>query len=411
MGVAVLQVNPRYGWVMVALGAFMTCIAIGAMFSLAVFLQPITESTGWSHTAVSAAMTIGFLAMGAAGFGWGALSDRIGPRFVVLAGAVLLGLGLFLASRAQSPLQFQLAFGLLVGIAIGSFFSPMIAAVMGWMTSHRGLAVALVSVGVGVAPMTMSPFAAWLITQMDWRSAQVVLAVIVWATLVPAALFVRRPPPAEAQDAAQPGSEAGPPMKLRDAFISAPFLVLAFTFFACCAAHAGPIFHTVTYAMTCGIAPLAAVTVYSVEGLAGLGGRLALGVLADRLGVKRVLIAGLLIQAVAAGMFIYVSQLGGFYAVAAVFGFAYGGVMPLYAVLAREYFGQRILGAVFGAAAMVSSLGMALGLAVGGWIFDSFGQYTWMYVYSAVIGLAAVALAFAFPPFPRESLKLKEAAA
>ena len=160
-------------------------------------------------------------------------------------------------------------------------------------------------------------------------------------------------------------------MKLRDAFVSAPFIVLALTFFACCAAHAGPIFHTVTYAMTCGLAPLAAVTVYSVEGLAGLGGRLALGVLADRLGVKRVLIAGLLIQAVAAGMFVFAARLGEFYAVAAVFGFAYGGVMPLYAVLAREYFGQRILGAVFGAAAMVSSLGMALGPALGGWIYDT----------------------------------------
>src|SRR5258707_6512551 len=101
--------EPRYGWIMVALGALMTCIAIGAMFSLAVFLQSITESTGWSHTAVSAAMTIGFLAMGAAGFGWGALSDRIGPRFVVLSRAVLLGLGLVLRSRPPNPVQFQLA--------------------------------------------------------------------------------------------------------------------------------------------------------------------------------------------------------------------------------------------------------------------------------------------------------------
>jgi MFS family permease len=390
--------EPRYGWVMVALGALMTCIAIGAMFSLAVFLRPITESTGWSNTAVSTAMTLNFLAMGAAGFGWGALSDRIGPRPVVLAGAVLLGLGLFLASRATSVLQFQLAFGLLVGIAAGSFFTPMIAAVMGWFTHHRGLAVSLVSVGIGVAPMTMSPFAAWLITQMDWRAALVVLAVLVWATLVPAALFVRRPPAAQAEP--QGGIEA-PSMSLRDAFVSAPFIVLALTFFACCAAHAGPIFHTVSYAMTCGLAPIAAVTVYSVEGLAGLGGRLALGVLADRLGVKRVLIAGLLVQALAAGAFIYASRLGEFYAVAAVFGFAYGGVMPLYAVLAREYFGQRILGTVFGAAAMISSLGMALGPAIGGWIYDSFGRYTWMYLFSAAIGLAAVAIAFAFPPFPR----------
>jgi MFS family permease len=400
----------RYGWVMVALGAFMTCIAIGAMFSLAVFLQPITQATGWSHTAVSSAMTLNFLAMGAAGFGWGALSDRIGPRSVVLAGAVLLGLGLFLASHAQSALQFQLAFGLLVGIAAGSFFSPMIAAVMGWISEHRGLAVSLVSVGVGVAPMTMSPFAAWLITQMDWRSAQIVLAVLVWATLVPAALFVRRPP--AAPPGVEQGGAGGAQMSLRDAFFSAPFVVLALTFFACCAAHAGPIFHTVTYAMTCGLAPLAAVTIYSVEGLAGLGGRLALGVLADRLGVKRVLIAGLLIQAVGAAAFIFASRLGEFYAVAATFGFAYGGVMPLYAVLAREYFGQRILGAVFGAAAMVSSLGMALGPALGGWIFDSFGRYTWMYIGSAAIGLGAVAIAFAFPPVPTKSvpLKLKEVA-
>ena len=400
----------RYGWVMVALGAFITCIAIGAMFSLAVFLRPITESTGWSSTAVSTAMTLNFLAMGAAGFGWGALSDRIGPRSVVLAGAVLLGLGLFLASRAQSALQFQLAFGLLVGIAVGSFFTPMIAAVMGWITEHRGLAVSLVSVGVGVAPMTMSPFAAWLITQMDWRSAQLVLAVLVWATLVPAALFVRRPPawePAAQSIHDSPEENRSVGQALR----SAPFLVLATTFFACCAAHAGPIFHTVSYAMTCGLAPLAAVTVYSVEGLAGLGGRLALGVAADRLGVKRVLIAGLLIQAFAAGAFVYASRLGEFYAVAAVFGFAYGGVMPLYAVLAREYFGQRILGAVFGAAAMVSSLGMALGPALGGWIFDTFGRYTWMYLGSAAIGLGAVAIALAFPPFPGKSasLRLKEA--
>jgi MFS family permease len=401
----------RYGWVMVALGAFMTCIAIGAMFSLAVFLQPITESTGWSHTAVSTAMTLNFLAMGAAGFGWGALSDRIGPRGVVLAGAVLLGLGLYLASRAQSALEFQLSFGLLVGIAVGSFFTPMIAAVMGWIDEHRGLAVSLVSVGVGVAPMTMSPFAAWLITQMDWRAAQLVLAVLVWVTLVPAAMFVRRPPLAALSASSTNGAPGGE-KSVGQALRSAPFIVLAVTFFACCAAHAGPIFHTVTYAMTCGLAPLAAVTIYSMEGLAGLGGRLALGVLADRLGVKPVLIAGLLIQAVAAAAFVLASRLGEFYAVAAIFGFAYGGVMPLYAVLAREYFGQRILGAVFGAAAMVSSLGMALGPAVGGWIYDTFGQYTWMYLGSAAIGLGAVAIALAFPPFPAKTvpLNLKEAA-
>jgi len=176
--------------------------------------------------------------------------------------------------------------------------------------------------------------------------------------------------------------------------------VLALTFFACCAAHSGPIFHTVSYAIACGLPPMAAVSIYSVEGLSGLGGRLLLGLLGDRLGAKPVLVAGLMIQAVAAGTYFFARDIGQFYGVAVVFGFAYGGVMPLYAVLAREYFGPRIMGSVFGAATMVSSFGMALGPLVGGWIFDHFNAYGWLYVGSFALGLGAAAIALAFPPLP-----------
>ena len=156
----------------------------------------------------------------------------------------------------------------------------------------------------------------------------------------------------------------------------------------------------VSYAVTCGIPAMAAVSIYSVEGLAGLGGRLLLGVLADRLGVKRVLVAGLVVQAFVMGGYLFVNQLEQFYALAIVFGTAYGGVMPLYAVLAREYFGQRVMGTVFGAATMASSVGMALGPVAGGWVFDAFSVYDWLFIGSFGIGLAAVAIALAFPPFP-----------
>src|SRR3981081_4529562 len=96
-----------YRWVIVGVGALMTCVGIGAMFSLAVYLQPMSAETGWSRAGISSAMTIDFLTMGLAGFGWGALSDKFGTRPAVLSGAVLLGLGLCLASRATSLLQFQ----------------------------------------------------------------------------------------------------------------------------------------------------------------------------------------------------------------------------------------------------------------------------------------------------------------
>jgi len=365
------------------------------MMSLAVFLQPITEATGWSRASVSSGMTLGFLVMGAAGFGWGALSDRYGTRRVVLSGAVLLGLGLVLASHAATQTQFLLAYGLLVGAAAGSFFVPMMAAVSAWLATHRSLAVSLVSAGVGIAPMTVSPIAAWLLTQGDWRAAQLTIGLATWVLLIPAALLVR---PAPREEVHAHGAAAERPMRAGEALRSTPFVVLAATFFACCATHAGPIFHTISYALACGIPTIAAVSIYSLEGLAGLGGRVVFGLMGDRHGAKRVLIAGLFIQALAAGSFVFANRLGEFYAVAAVFGFAYGGVMPLYAVLARDYFGQQIMGTVLGAAAMVSSLGMAIGPWIGGWIFDSFGTYAPLYIYSFVIGLGAVAIALAFPP-------------
>jgi MFS family permease len=388
-------VKVPYGWVMVAMGALMGCVAVGAMMSLAVFLQPITEATGWSRAAVSSAATVSFLIMGAAGFGWGALSDRFGTRPVVLAGAVLLGLGLVLASRAATPLQFVLAYGGIVGLSAGSFFVPMMATVTAWLPERRSLAVSLVSAGMGIAPMTISPLAAWLLATYDWRVAQLAIGLGVWMLLVPAALFLRQAPVSQPASGAMAGAA---PMGAREALRSTPFIVLAGTFFACCATHAGPILHTISYAMVCGIPALAAVTIYSVEGLGGLFGRVAFGLAGDRFGARRVLMTGLLVQAFAAGSFMFAQRLGEFYAVAAVFGFAYGGVMPLYAVLARDYFGQQIMGTVLGAAAMVSSLGMAIGPWIGGWIYDTFGTYAPLYAYSFAIGLGAAAIALAFPP-------------
>ena len=392
-----------YGWVIVAAGALMTCVALGAMFSLAVFLEPLATATGWSRAGISSAMTLNFLVMGLGGFGWGVASDRFGTRIVVVLGALLLGLALLLASRAASLLQFQLTYGILVGLAASAFFAPMIAATTAWFEDNRSLAVSLVSAGMGVAPMTISPLARWLISTYDWRTAMLTIAIVAWSLLLPAALLVRRPPAATLlQSAAREGASA---VSAIEALRSPQFLVLGLTFFACCAAHSGPIFHMVSYAIFCGVPAMAAVSIYSLEGLAGLGGRLLLGVLADRLGAKPVLIAGLLVQALAIASYAFVSQLGEFYVLAVLFGTAYGGVMPLYAVLAREYFGQHLMGTVFGAATMLSSIGMAFGPLAGGWVFDTFAAYNWLFIGSFAVGLGAAAIALAFPPLPQQRLQ------
>src|SRR3954467_7175909 len=98
--------NPNYRWVIVAAGALLGCVAIGAMFALPVFLTPMTETTGWSRTGISSAMTIGFLAMAFGSIFWGTVADRFGPRMVVLTGSSLLAVSLALASYSQSLFEF-----------------------------------------------------------------------------------------------------------------------------------------------------------------------------------------------------------------------------------------------------------------------------------------------------------------
>jgi len=405
-----------YGWVVVGAGAVITCIGIGAMLSLAVFLQPMSSTTGWSRAGISTAATLNFLCMGIATFFWGSLSDRFGTRIVVLLGSVLLAIGIAGASRAETLLQFQLLFGVLVGIAAGSFYAPMIAATTSWIVQHRSLAVALVSAGMAVSPLTIAPLARWLISAYDWRIAMLIIGIAAGLLLVPVALLVRRPPPLPRAPSEPNATFEQNSLSAAEAFRTPQFAALALTHFFCCAAHSGPIFHMVSYAIVCGVAPMAAVSVYGVAGFSGLVGRIVLGLLADRIGAKPVLVAGLTVQALAVGAYLLVGWLGEFYALSVVFGLAYGGVMPLYAILVREHFGARTMGTTFGAVSMVANLGMALGPWAGGWVFDAFDSYRLLYIGSLGIGLGAVAIALTFPPVhpkpkgvPRE-LTLKHAA-
>jgi MFS family permease len=394
--------NLRYRWVIVAAGGLLGCVAVGGMFSLPVLLQPIARDTGWSVTGVSSAMTIGFLAMAMTSMMWGTLSDRYGPLPVVLTGSVVIAASLALASQAKSLLAFQFLFGVMVGGGTSAIFAPMMASVTGWFDTHRSLAVSLVSAGMGMAPMTMSPLVAWLVSNHDWRTTMLIVAGVVAAIMIPVSLLVRRPPALAAATVALPANTAPQPqMSLGEALRSPQFIILLATNFFCCATHSGPIVHTVSYAVSCGIPMITAVTIYSVEGLAGMGGRLAFGLLGDRFGAKRVLVTGLLLQAFGALGYVFVQQLAEFYAVAALFGFIYAGTMPLYSVLVRENFPLRMLGTVIGGLSMAGGLGMATGPVAGGLIYDTFASYAWLYIGSWAVGLGAFFIILTFRPFPK----------
>jgi MFS family permease len=385
-----------YGWVVVAAGFIITCIGLGTAMSLGVFLQPITTAMGWSRTDVSTAAVLTFLAMGAGSFFWGVISDRYGTRAVLLCGGVLLGTGLMSASQATQVWQFQLLWGVLGGLAAGAFFAPLTAIASRWFTRHRSLAVALITAGMGLGSMVIGPLARYIISIQDWRAAMFDLGLLALAVVLPTSLLVRNAPVEPVLASGRAADDRG--FTVAQALRTPQFAAVAGTFFACCAAHSGPIFHMISYAIDCGVPAMTAATVLGPAGGSSLVGRIVFGLTADRLGAKPTLVAGLLLQAASIQLYYFVRTPDAFYAVALIFGLSYGGVMPLYAILVREYFGARIMGSMFGAVAMISTIGMAIGPWAGGFVFDHAGGYGWLYIGSCAIGLGAAAIAFVFRP-------------
>ena len=385
-----------YGWIVVGASAAIVCIGMGTLFSLGVFLKPMADTMGWSRGAISSVALLNWIAMGLGSFLWGALSDRIGTRAVAVAGGLLLGLGLVLSSQVQALWQLYVTFGFLVGFAVGAFYAPLTSTATKWFTARRGLAVALVSSGIGVGILVIAPLARALTSLWDWRVALLVLGDLAWLVVVPVALVIREQP-AEGtagppDGLARPGRE----YSTREVLATPQFWAIALTHFACCAAHSGPIFHMVTHATDQGIGAMAAATALGVSGMASIVGRLGGGVLADRVGIKPTLLAGLALQAAMVVLYLIVRDVGLFYALSIVFGVAYGGVMPLYALVTREYFGERVMGAAYGAVFLVSTLGMGIGSYAGGWLYDRLGSYAWLYGGSFVVGALAIVLALTF---------------
>ena len=385
-----------YGWVVLGASATIICVGMGAMFSLGVFLGPIEQSMQWSRASISTVALLNWVAMGLGSFVWGFLSDRIGARGVAMAGGFLLGLGLVLSSQVQAIWQLYATFGFMVGFAVGAFYAPLTSTATKWFTARRGLAVALVSSGIGIGILTIAPLTRALTSAWDWRVAMLVLGDLAWLVIMPVALLLREQPAEMGATAMGGGAAAGPQYTTRQVVAAPQFWVIAITHFACCAAHSGPIFHMVTHATDQGIGAMAAASVLGISGLASIAGRIGGGVLADRYGAKPTLIAGLALQASMIFLYLFARDLTGFMTLALVFGTAYGGVMPLYALVTREYFGERVMGAAYGGVFLISTLGMGLGSFAGGWVYDGFGSYAWLFGGSFAIGAMAVVMAFTF---------------
>src|SRR2546423_923629 len=168
----------------------------------------------------------------------------------------------------------------------------------GWVIVGVGMVVTCIGLGT---MMSLGVFLQPMSAALGWRPAMAVLGGIAWLVVISTGLLLRQPPVTHEAATAAPDGGA---WTVARALRTPQFAAIALTFFACCAAHSGPIFHMVSYVADCGVTPMAAATVFGAAGLGGLGGRIVCGLIADRVGAKETMVAGLLLQAFAISLYL-----------------------------------------------------------------------------------------------------------
>lgn len=399
--------RPSMAWIVLTLTFLMQMAYAGGHLSFAVFLKPVSEQFHWSRAATAFAYTLLWWVSGFAAIFLGWLSDRIGTRKVLLFAGVVFGLGIFLSGRTHSLWEFYLYFGVLGGIGRAAARAPLLTAVLQFFNRRRGLAVGIALSGTGVGTLIFPTLARYIISTVSWRAAFTVMGIVIWIILVPAALFIRKPRPGEAEPpAAGPASRTEPPGGARGilgtpdkewtipaALGNRVFWLLVFTGLFCCVSHSLPLAHIVAFASDSGISDLEAASIMGVIGISAAVGRLLWGVVSDRIGPRKTVLCCIALQTVMMFQVAFAVHLLAFYVFAVGFGLGYGGVLPQYAVVTRELFGIDRFGTVYGMHSFATSLGMGTGGLLGGYIFDLSGSYFPAFMTSTALGLVAVLLA------------------
>ena len=397
-----------YGWIIIIASFFICLVAFGIQHSFGIFLKPLQDEFGWSGALTSGAFSVYFIVHGLVAVPAGWVTDRFGPKTTILTGSLLLGGGLLLTSRTNLPWQLYLSYGLFVGAGVGSVWCPLTATASRWFLEKRGLALGILSSGIGVGMLIMSPVAGWLISVFGWRISYFIIGLGVWVIIIPSAMFLVREPrdkkllPYGAVASEVRGDfDAMAGLTLQQALQTRTLWLLFFMYALCTLCIQTVIVHVVRYAITVGIPPLSAAKVLSFVGGFSVAGKLTVGSVSDLVGRRKTFVASALIQIIAVLCLIRATSISTFYLVGSVFGFSYGGFAPLVVMLTGEFLGLHSLGANLGVIMLGSSIGGAIGPVLAGRIFDITGSYAIALISAASSMLLATILSLglkvAFP--------------
>lgn len=401
--------KPRffYGYIIVLFSLLVLIVTDGTYYSFGVFFKPLSADFGWTRAMTSAAFSLSGILTGFFYVVTGRLNDKVGPRIVVTACALLLGLGYLLMSQIETLWQFYLYYGLIVAIGVSGGWVPMISTVSRWFVKRRGLMTGIVVTGVGLGTMIGPPVATWLIATYDWRLSYIMVGTASLVILVLAAQFLRRDPSQVGQlpygeeetDSQDPNLEVSG-FSFREAIHTRQFWILlvanlcfGFSLFVI-------MVHIVPHTTDLGVSAAKAANILATIGGIGIIGRIIMGIAGDRIGTKRPFTLSFIFLSVSLAMLLVAKEVWMFYLFAAVFSFAYGGMVTLLAPLVGDLFDLRSHGTILGSAAFAFNIAGAAGSVLAGYIFDVTGSYQLAFIICIILSIVGLIAALLLRPTP-----------
>ncbi|MFC2068505.1 MFS transporter [Chloroflexota bacterium] len=382
--------QPRfyYGWIVLVACLIIVVTATGIRFSFGVFFKPLEAdfelSRALTSQIFSVHMVVGSLFTILAGWAL----DRYKPKILFITMGLLTGFSLLLTSQASELWHVYVSYSLLFAIGSGPVWILASSIALRWFAKERGLASGIVTSGMGIGLMVMTPLSAWLIAGYGWQTSFFILALLAFIIIIPCAFLLKGAP---YENIASPNSvkmsisRSNAPEKehygekedlsLLQAVRTSTFWLLFFVPFlmACC------IFivftHIVPHATDLGITPIRAASILSIVGGTEILGRLLMGKASDSIGRKRTIMICVFLTAGAMLLLVWASSLWMFYLFAFMFGFSYGGVAPSFYALIGDFFGMRHIGVIMAVINSTWGIGGAVGPMLAGYIYDVSSSY------------------------------------
>jgi MFS family permease len=365
-------IESSYAWVRLGISFALGAIGGIGMWSFVVALPAVQADFGVARGEASLPFTLTMAGFACGGALMGRLSDRYGIVPPAVCGAILIAFGYVGSSLVSNIWWFAIAQGV-IGLGCSSTFGPLMSDISHWFDRRRGMAVAIVSCSNYLAGTIWPPLVQHYVASEGWRTVQMAIGVLCIITMLPLSLMLwRRAPMHEAETSGANAVAARGSLGISSQML---MVLLCIAGVGCCVAMSMPQVHIVAYCGDLGYGPARGSEMLSAMMGFGIISRLASGFVADRIGGLATLLIGSILQGVALFLYLWFDSLVSLYVISALFGLFQGGLVPMYAIIVREYFSPREAGARLGLVLMATLLGMALGGWMSGAIYDFTHSY------------------------------------